>query len=287
MAAAVALAPRRALAGEAPAARQKVIAFSKPFRSLSARATADLVAEVGWDGIELPVRARDAQFTPDKVDEELPKFVEALRAVGREVSIITSDITAVTPQAEKTLRAMQKLGIKRYRLGFYTYAKDKPLPEQLKEIAPKLRDIAALNKELGLQAGFQNHSGAGYVGAPLWDVWTMIRDLDPAQIGYCYDIGHATVEGGLSWPTNFRLVEPWLTAVFVKDFRWEKTAKGWRTVWCPLGEGMVDRKFFGMLKATAYRGPISQHHEYDIGDEKSAMAFYKRDLATLREWLVA
>ena len=39
-----------------PRPRWKVIAFSKPFTNLSFDDTADLVADVGWDGIECPVR---------------------------------------------------------------------------------------------------------------------------------------------------------------------------------------------------------------------------------------
>ena len=29
------------------------------------------------------------------------------------------------------------------------------------------------------------------VGAPLWDIWTMIKDLDPRDLGVCFDIAHA------------------------------------------------------------------------------------------------
>ncbi len=282
-----ALAPSLA-AADAPGERPyKIIGFTKPFRTLNAAQTANLVAEIGWDGVELPVRASAGQIMPEKAADHLPQFAEAFKARGREISIVTSDITGVTPVAEKVLRTMQRLGIRRYRLGYFNYTKDKPLPAQLDEIALRLRDLAALNKELGLQAGLQNHSGINYVGAALWDAWTMFRNLAPQQMGYCYDIGHATIEGGLNWPTNFRLVEPWLTAVFVKDFRWEKTPKGWKTDWCPLGEGMVDRKFFQMLKATKYSGPICQHHEYDLGDDAAALAHYRKDLATLREWINA
>ena len=265
--------------------RSKIIAFTKPFRTLNATQTAELVAGVGWDGVELPVRAKEGQITPEKVDEELPKFVEALRGRGSEVSIVTTDITAVTPSAEKVLRAASRLGIKRYRLGFFPYAKDKAIPDQLNEIAPRLRELAALNKELGLQAGFQNHSGAAYVGAPVWDIWTLIKDLDPKTIGYCFDIGHATIEGGLSWPTHFRLAAPRLTAVFVKDFQWKKSGKNWKSEWCPLGEGMVHREFFNQLKTTNYAGPICQHHEYEVGDNEQMRTYFKKDLATLREWL--
>jgi sugar phosphate isomerase/epimerase len=265
--------------------RFKIIAFTKPFRDLDAGQTAEMIADVGWDGVELPVRAKDGQITPEKVEEELPKFVEALRARQREVTVITTDITAVTPTAEKVLRAASKLGIPRYRLGFFTYSKDKPIPEQLNEIAPRLRDLAALNKELGLQAGFQNHSGDTRVGAPIWDIWTMIKDLDAKAIGYCFDIGHATIEGGLAWPTHFRLAASRLTAVFVKDFQWKKTGKDWKAAWCPLGEGMVSRNFFQLVKATGYAGPICQHHEYELGDGEQMRAHFKKDLAALREWL--
>jgi sugar phosphate isomerase/epimerase len=276
-----------ALTAETAEKRFKIIVFTKPFRTLNAVQTAELVAEVGWDGVELPVRGKDGQITAENVDDQLPKFAEALRSHGREVTIVTTDITSLTPAAEKVLRAVSKLGIRRYRLGFFDYAKNKPIPDQLNEITVRLRELIALNKELGLKAGFQNHSGDSRVGAPVWDIWTIIKDLDPKSIGYCFDIGHATIEGGLSWPTNFRLAESLLTAVFVKDFQWQKTANGWKSTWCPLGEGMINKNFFKMLKATKYEGPICQHHEYELGDQGKAMTHYKRDLATLREWLAS
>jgi sugar phosphate isomerase/epimerase len=265
--------------------RFKSIAFTKPFRTLNAAQTAELVADVGWDGVELPVRAKDGQITPEKIEDELPGFIGALRERGREVTTVTTDITAVTPAAEKVLRAASRLGIKRYRLGSLNYAKDKPIPAQLNEMGARLRDLAALNKELGLQAGFQNHSGDSRVGAPIWDIWTMIKDLDPKAMGICFDIGHATIEGGLAWPIHFRMATPHLTAVFVKDFFWKKNAKDWKMEWCPLGEGMVNRDFFNRLKATGYTGPICQHHEYELGTAAEMRAHFKKDLATLREWL--
>ena len=82
------------LAAEASEKRFKIIVFTKPFRTLNAVQTADLVAEVGWDGVELPVRGKEGQLTADNVDDQLPKFAEALRARGREVTIVTTDITS-------------------------------------------------------------------------------------------------------------------------------------------------------------------------------------------------
>src|SRR2546425_12784750 len=81
--------------------RFKIISFSKPFAHLSFDETADLVAEVGWDGIECPVRSKAGQIAPEKVEEDLPKMVEALKKRGKEVTIVTTEITKIDPLAEK------------------------------------------------------------------------------------------------------------------------------------------------------------------------------------------
>ena len=281
-----------AMAGMAPAQqptaakRFKLIAFSKPFQSLSFDRTADLVAEVGWDGIECPVRGK-GQVEPARVEEDLPKMVEAMGRRQLEVSIITTDVREVTPLNEKVLRTAAKLGIRKYRMGWLRYAKDKPMADQLRDMQAKFRDLAALNKELGIQGGYQNHSGADSIGAPVWDIHSVLKDLDPQHLGIHFDIGHATLEGGLCWPLHARVMQPHYAAIYVKDFLWEKGASGWRQRWCPLGEGLVKKSFFDELKKSAYTGPISQHHEYFSAstDEKAMLAAYKADLAVLRKWM--
>ena len=64
----------------------------------------------------------------------------------------------------------------------------------------------------------QNHSGDGYVGSAVWDIHALIEKIDPRDLGVHFDIGHATVEAGLSWPTSFALVKDRVGAVIVKDF---------------------------------------------------------------------
>ena len=71
-------------AGGGEPGRFPLIGFSKPFQKLDAERTAELVAAVGWDGIECPVRAR-GQVEPERAPDELPKFAEALRRRGRDV----------------------------------------------------------------------------------------------------------------------------------------------------------------------------------------------------------
>lgn len=274
--------------GAAPATARRswpIVAFSKAFQELSFDQTADLAAEVGWNGLECPVR-KGGQVGSERVEEDLPKLVEALKQRGLAMHILTSDIQSLaTPHAEKVLRTASKLGIRHYRLGMFRYLPNKTIPAQIQEVRAALRDVIALSKELGLCAGLQNHSGADYMGAPVWDIYEIIKDLDAPHAGIHFDIGHATIEGGNAWGTNARLMEPFLRSVYVKDFTWQKGAKGWATQWCPLGEGMISRAFFDRLKKSAFNGPISQHFEYPIGTGAERVRRLKKDLATLKTWL--
>ncbi len=264
--------------------RYPIIGFTKPFQSVGFERTAEIVAEIGWSGIECPVRKK-GQIEPEGVEDELPKLHAALAHSGLNIGIITTDIRRVDPLAERVLRTASKLGIRRYRLTFLHYDLHKPIPPQIAEIKAELRDLAQLGKELGMRAGLQNHSGRDYVGAPVWDIYDLVKELEPGLVGACFDIGHATVEGGTSWPIAAKLIEPFLTAVYVKDFRWEKTDQGWIAKWVPLGEGMVRKEFFDWLKTTNYDGPISQHVEYVEGAGPDQIAAMKRDANTLRRWL--
>lgn len=278
------LAPRLGTAADGALARFPIIAFSKPFQNLNPLETADLLAEIGYDGIECPVR-KNGQVLPARVEDDLPKMHDALSKFGLALTLITTDIAAVSPLNEKVLRTAAKLGVKRYRLTSFHYDLAKAIPPQLAQLKPALRDLAGLNRELGISGGIQNHSGSDYIGAPLWDLHDLLKDIDPKHLGVCFDIGHATLEGGYSWPIQAKLIEPLLMCVYVKDFAWQKKDNGSKAEWRPLGEGSVSRKFFAWLKTSSYRGPISQHCEYLHGSGREERAQMKKDLAVLKEWL--
>jgi sugar phosphate isomerase/epimerase len=109
----------------------------------------------------------------------------------------------------------------------------------------------------------------------------MIHDLDPRWTGFYYDPGHAAIEGGLGGhDVSLRLALPRLKMVAVKDFFWRKDPGGWKSTWCPMGEGAVDWKsFMGALRNAGYNGPISLHQEYTVPDMLGAL---RKDLAFLR-----
>jgi len=267
----------------------KVGGFTKVLQDLDFARTAQAAVDLGWDGIELPLRAK-GHVLPEKVDEDLPRMVEALKAKGLEVLVAATDIKgADEPNTEKVLRALSKNGVRLYRHGGFKYKEGAPIAQQIKEFKAKLKDLAALNKEAGVTGLYQNHSGNGYVGASVWDIYAMIEDLEPRAFGVHFDIGHATLESGLSWPTTFSLVKDRVGAVIVKDFYWKLTpGEGSKPIWGPIGQGTISAKFFKMLKASGFTGPITMQFEYPFegGDGlESKMKALKADNTTLREWL--
>lgn len=262
----------------------KFCAFEKPVTFLSYDEVADMMAECGFQGIEAAVRP-GGHVLPERVEEDLPKFVEALKKRGLEITILTSGIntTGKEQHSEKVLRTAAKLGIQRYRMLWWKYDLKKPIWQQVEAIRPVLKDLVALNREVGISSLYQNHAGADMLGASLWDIYELIKDYAPKDIGLAYDIRHAQVEAGLAWQTQFELVKSHVTTVCVKDFVWKD--KGVTSV--PLGTGRVDKKVINLVKNAKFTGPMSVHVEYseDKKDRKYFTEAFRKDLATLQEWL--
>lgn len=273
--------PSAVLADNQPR-KNKICAFIKFLQTLSYDQLADTIAEMGFDGIEATVRDK-GYVLPERVADELPKLVEALKKRNLEITVMTSDVNRVDqPLTPIVLKTAAGLGIKRYRMGAYRYDLSRPVAAQLADLKPALADLAALNRELGLTGLYQNHSGATNVGAPVWDIYSLVKDHPAEALGIAFDIRHATVEGGLAWPIHFNLVQPHLGAVYFKDFAWH----GRRAENVPLGDGQVDSKFVTQLVKSGYSGPISVHVEYleQAGVRENAEAL-RKDLATLQSWL--
>jgi sugar phosphate isomerase/epimerase len=300
---AIALAAAPLLAADrAPVKKLPVCAFSKHFQWLDWKDSAALMAELGYDGVDLTLRA-GGHVLPERVADDLPKAFEVYKAAGLSMPMTTAGIVDVTsPHAEAMVKTMAALGIRRYRWGGFRYHESQPVQKQIAEFTAKSRDLAALNKAHGVCAMYHTHSGVGQFGSSMWDIWNVVKDLDRSAVSINLDIGHATVEGGLGgWINTSRLVLPYSRGVAVKDFYWAKNAKGaWAPRWCALGQGMVNlRQFFGYVKSSGFEGPIQLHLEYEeLGDAHSGktkstiprdefVRLMKQDLATLRQAMEA
>ena len=284
-AAAVASAPLLQAEALGKKRRNPFCVFTKPFQSLSYDDLADLIAELGFDGIEGTIRP-GGHITPEQVPDELPKMIEALRKRKLELTIMASGINNADDKLNvQQLRVAAKLGVKRYRMGYYKYDLKRPVAKQLDEFRPILKNLVALNKELGLQAIYQNHSGSNYVGAPLWDLHELFKVHDPKHVAVGFDMSHAKAEGTRAWPLHANLLRPRIGALYVKSFKWVNQHR----TNCSLAEGIVDKKYPRQLIASGFTGPINLHEEYlNHRDPKlipQHVAAIRKDIVTLKSWL--
>jgi sugar phosphate isomerase/epimerase len=266
-----------------------VVIFSKAYQPLKLNfdQAAEFSAEAGLDGVDPPVRP-NGEIVPERAAEDLPAYVEALRKRGLRMPYITTAITSVaSPQAEKLLRTAKKLGVERYRLGFIYRDTDVPWEKQLREVRAKLKDLSALNKEIGIGTVVQNHSPSGrtYVGGDLDELLQIVEGFDAAQVGVAFDIAHALKVHGEGWRQRFDKIKSHLKVVYVKDIDRDNH-------FVPLGDGQVSASgYFNLLKKTGYHAPISLHIEYEGGTKEQPktraelLDAVKHSLQVLRKWM--
>lgn len=283
--------PAAALRG---ATASQICLFTDHLGGFSYLEVARMLKDLGVAGPDLTVR-RGGIVPPEQAATELPKALATLQEHGLSIPMITTGITsAADPGARTLLETAAKIGIRNYKLGYYRYEDLARYRETITSARGKIAELATLSRKLGLRAGLHNHAGDS-VGCCVWDATEALEGADSQGVGLYFDPAQATIEGGkIGWNLAFRRAIPKLAMIAIKDFIWEKTDKGWRTRWVPLGEGMTDyAKFFPLLKEASFTGPISLHIEYDPGGKTKTERYDRaleagaRDLKFLRAKLAS
>jgi L-ribulose-5-phosphate 3-epimerase len=260
--------------------------FSKPLPELGWSDLGRAARDAGFDGIDLTVRP-GGHVLPERAVDDLPRAVDAIRAQGLTVPMITTELTSATsPLARPLLEAAARSGVGFFKAGYWRYSESPDVRAQVNAAGVAFEGLAALARECGIQMGIHNH--AAYIGAALWDIAPAMDRLDPRWAGYYFDPRHAVAEGGAgAWKAATHLVAPRLKMVAVKDCVWEKAAEGWRIENCPLGEGLVDWGWVGTaLREARFSGPISIHLEYTTpAGTRHTVEAVSRDLAFARRFL--
>jgi len=244
---------------------RKINLFSKHLHWVGYDEMTKIASETGYDGVDLTVRPK-GHVEPSKVENDLPKAVEAADKHGIEIEMMTTAIKdADDPLTELILKTAARLGIKYYRLGWYAYDYSIPIEKNIEKFGIELKKIGELNAKYNIIGDYQNHAGTS-AGSPVWDISQMLEVADNSHLGIQYDIRHAMVEGLKSWPLGLRLSAKRIHTIDIKDFEYVKNEKGWDIRNVPLGQGAVDFKsYFKLLDELNVDAPISVHLEYPLG----------------------
>jgi L-ribulose-5-phosphate 3-epimerase len=221
----------------------------------------------GFNAIDLTVRP-GGHVEAARVADELPQAAADLAKSGVGIGMLTTAIQNVE-QGETILRTAARLGIRYYKLGYWRYDGFGTLARTRSEVIAQLKPLAALNRELGLTAGFHNHSD-NFFGASCADVRDVLDAVDSPHVGAYFDGCHATIEGGSrGWLMHLEYIADRLVMLAVKDFRWldgksaYAGARRHSVMFCPLATGDTPwPAYVKIFKERKFAGPISIHCEY-------------------------
>jgi len=247
-------------------AKRPICAFTKCLQFLTFDEIGEVLSILGFDGADITLRP-GGQIEPSEVKAALPLAIKSLQKHDITIPMVVTSITNPTdPLSISTLQVLADSGVKYYRMGWMKYEETKTIQQNLDEHKKTFEKLASLNEKLGIHGDYQNHSGNS-VGSPVWDIYELVKNVNPGYLGVQYDIRHAVTEGAYSWKLGMKRIAPWIRTIDIKDFVWGKNEKGeWQHQNVPLGEGMVSfdefMKEYAGLKVEA---PISIHYEYDLG----------------------
>jgi sugar phosphate isomerase/epimerase len=278
----------RVLAGAVPvrSGSTSFCVFTKCLQFLDFDHLGETLAEAGFDGADLAVRP-GGQVLPEKVKTDLPKAVKALKKSGISVPMMVTAISDPdNPLTEAVIATAADQGLTHYRTGYLSYDPKISIAENLDKHKSTVEKLEKLNRKYKIHGGYQNHSGTR-VGGPVWDLYWLLKDLDPEYMGVQYDIRHAIVEGAESWSVGMRLLAPWIRTTAIKDFYWKKENGRWIILNVPLGEGMVnfDAYFRNFVNLGIPAAPVTIHYEYDLGGAEHGRLETKMPLADIKVFL--
>jgi len=238
--------------------------FTKPLDKYGYDFMIDTLKIAGVDGLDLTVRPKGSVL-PEKVEKDLPFVADMAKKRGLLLEMMVSNITSIqTPHAGRVLKIAAKNGIKHYRLGYFKYSDKEIAKVTIERAKSQMSSLIDLNSELGIQGGYQNHTG-NYFGSPLWDLIGVLENLPSKWMSSQFDIYHAYSEGYRSWRVTMEMIASKIGSLAIKDFTWEITNGQAKIKKVPLGKGIVDLdSFFKSIKKMNIVVPISLHIEYPL-----------------------
>ncbi len=245
------------------------VLFTDNLSDLSIREAALQAKQAGFDGLDLTLRA-GGHVLPANAEVGLAAAQQQVEAVEMSIPMISTDLTdSTSPHAEDVFAAASHYGVRRLKLGYWPYAPLGTLAQQIGATQDRLARLIELGRRYHVLPCVHPHSGR-FTAAGGQQLYLVLRDFQPTEVGAYVDPMHMTMEGSLAgWEMGLDLVAPWLALVGVKNFRWnpgnrdEHGQQRYEWQYVPLADGMAPLpEFVNYLKTLDYQGIVSLHSEY-------------------------
>ncbi len=276
-----ALALREALAQRPepkPSARPILCAYSGNFSKIPYQELSGIVSAMGYEGLDLTVMV-GGHVDPNKYMVDLDRAFQSIQAAGMDLPMVTTSYTSISqPLSYIIMYVAAQLGARFCRLGTWPAAPANDANSAMRTMMMRneLNQFASFGTRYKITALLANHAGS-YPGRSIPEAESLLTGVDRAAFGYCFDPAQAVIESSTAdgWVVALQAALPRIGAVAICDVALDAADSKPRL--CPLGEGAIDwKKFFGMLAAARFRGPVSLHRDYETSNEVGAMT---KDLA--------
>lgn len=241
--------------------------FTKPWPDKSLPELAQFVKNLGFDGIELPVRP-GFQVTPDTASQGLPEAAQIFADHGVKIGSVAASadetiITACGKAGVPLVRTMARIDLQMsYRSTEDTFRKE------FDAVLPVL-------EQSGVSIGVQNHAG-NFIGSAI-GIMHLIERYDPKYIGIVLDLAHCSLAGEPA-PIAIHIAWSHLLLVNLKNGYWQQIGKDkngemqWRNYWTTSKQGLTSWKTVAdELKRRQYQGDICLTAEYSVPKEDSSV----------------
>ncbi len=245
--------------------------FTKPWKTALPQ-LGKMVAELGLDGIELPVRP-GYQVEPERVQQDLPAAVKQLGEFGVKITSVASTPTeavlaACAEQGITVVRVMAPIGDNGYM------ATEARIRDQYDALLPLL-------ERYNVTLGVQNHNGRFVCNA--MGLRHLLASYDPRFIAAVWDPAHNALNGE-DPELVIDIVWPHLCMVNLKNAFWQRTNgpeaddAQWRPSWTTGRQGLASwPRVAAELKRRKYAGTLCFSAEYT--DEAAVNRLIAEDIA--------
>jgi len=258
--------------------------FTKAWPNMPLPELAAYVAQLGFDGIELPVRP-GFQVEPERARQDLPTAAKIMADHGLQIYSVAGPSDASSVDAY-LIEACAEAGVPILRVMARVFP-DERYTQAETRIQKEYDALVPLLQEHGVTLGVQNHCDAFVPNA--LGLRALIGKYDPKVIAAIWDAAHEAINGTRP---EFALDIIWshLCMVNFKNAFWRQTngpeadVAAWRHYWTDGRHGLCSwPRVVQVLKERGYEGIICLTAEYTVQELVDTLIV--RDRAFMRELL--